>query len=276
MMNMIGLKKRLHTPTLALTLVLSNVAYLPALEAAVSGKPLIAAHRGTTTGAPENTLAAIRWASTYGTDFIETDLRMSADGELVLMHDDSVNRTTNGTGYVRDLSLEALRHLDAGAGERIPTLDEAMVLLSSHPQRLLLDVKTSEPALAARLVAVVAAHRFEHRVLVGVRSVDQLRQIRSLNPDLELLAMAPKPADVNEFLKVRPDGVRLWARWAESDPGLARAVRDGGAQVWIMAGDRRPAHLRDLLNLADGFITDLPQELRRYAESSGHGDLTSR
>jgi len=266
--------KRLYT--LGLTLALFNVAHPPALEAAVSDTPLIAAHRGTTTGAPENTLAAIRWASRYGADFIETDLRMTADGELVLMHDDSVDRTTNGRGYVRDLTLGDLRQLDAGAGERIPTLDEVMILLSGSPQRLLLDVKTGEPALATRLVAAVSAHGFEHRVLVGVRSVDQLREIRSLNPDLKLLAMAPKPTDVNDFLKYRPDGVRLWARWAQSDPGLARAVRDGGAQVWIMAGDRRPAHLRDLLSLADGFITDLPQELRRYAESDSHGDLTSR
>jgi glycerophosphoryl diester phosphodiesterase len=270
--------KRLHPSTLFLTLALVNVAYPPALEAAVSHTPLIAAHRGTTTGAPENTLAAIRWATRHdtGADFIETDLRMSADGALVLMHDDRVNRTTDGVGYVRDLTLGDLRHLDAGAGERIPTLEEAMVLLADGPQRLLLDVKTSEPALAARLVAAVSAHRFDHRVLVGVRSVDQLREIRSLNPDLKLLAMAPKPSDVSDFLKYRPDGVRLWARWAESDPGLARTVRDGGAQVWIMAGDRRPAHLRGLLALADGVITDLPQELRRYAESNNHGDLTSR
>lgn len=232
----------------------------------MSDRPLIAAHRGTTTDAPENTLAAIRWASDTGADLVEADLRMSADGELVLMHDDSVSRTTNGVGRVRELTLGELRSLDAGAGERVPTLDEVMILLSDRPQRLLLDVKAREPALATRLVGTVAAHRFENRVLVGVRSVDLLRELRSLSPDLKLLAMAPKPTDVSGFLEYRPDAVRLWARWAESDPGLARLARDRGAEVWIMSGDRRPVRLRELFTVADGFITDLPQELLRFAD----------
>ncbi|MGE0623840.1 MAG: glycerophosphodiester phosphodiesterase [Pseudomonadales bacterium] len=254
---------RLRTPILALTL--TYVAYLPAVDAAVPAAPLIAAHRGTTTGAPENTLAAIRWASDFGADLIEADLRMSADGALVLMHDDDVSRTTNGAGRVRDLSLGQLQGLDAGAGERVPTLTEAMVLLSNRPQRLLLDVKTGEPGLAPRLVEAVAAHGFERRVLVGVRSVDLLKSLRSLSPELELLAMAPKPTDIKDFLEHRPQGVRLWARWAQSDPDLARTVRSRGAQVWIMSGDRHPVQLRELFAVADGFITDLPLELRRFA-----------
>lgn len=80
--------------------------------------------------------------------------------------------------------------------------------------------------------------------------------------------MAAKPADVKDFLRYRPNGVRLWARWAQSDPGLARIVRDSGAEVWIMSGDRRPTQLRDLFGLADGFITDVPAAFRQFAEGT--------
>lgn len=258
--------KRLLPLLQVLLLTILYVAHLPVLEAEVATRPLIAAHRGTTTGAPENTLAAVRWASDFGADLIETDLRLTADGQLVLMHDDHVSRTTNGLGRVGELTLGELKRFDAGAGERVPTLDEVMTLLSDRPQRLLLDVKTGEPELASRLVEVVHTYGFGQRVLVGVRSIELMGELRRLNPDLKLLAMASKPADVAGFLERRPDAVRLWARWAEADPGLAQTVRQRGAEVWIMSGDRRPAYLRDLLALADGFITDLPVELRRFVD----------
>ncbi len=247
-------------------LVVLFLTWIPVVEAGVAPGPLIAAHRGTTTGAPENTLAAIRWASDFGADFVETDVRITADDRLVLMHDAEVNRTTNGRGRVRELTLGEIRRLDAGGGERVPTLDEAMILLSDRPQRLLLDVKADEPEMTSRLVEVVAAYGFEHRVMVGVRSIHQLEELRSLSPRVKVLAMADKPADVPEFMTYRPDGVRLWARWAQKDPALVRTVREGGAELWITSGELGPSRLRDLFPLTDGFITDNPVELRHFAE----------
>src|SRR5271156_1995633 len=94
---------------------------------------LLIAHRGASGHAPENTLAAFRKAIAQGVAFIETDLQLTRDTHLVAIHDDTVNRTTNGQGAVHDLSLEEIRKLDAGswfgsefAGERIPTLEEIL------------------------------------------------------------------------------------------------------------------------------------------------------
>ena len=94
---------------------------------------LMIAHRGASGHAPENTLAAFRKAVALGVSFIETDLQLTHDARLVAIHDDTVNRTTNGQGAVHDLTLEEIRKLDAGSwfgseftGERVPTLEEIL------------------------------------------------------------------------------------------------------------------------------------------------------
>ncbi len=83
-------------------------------------------HRGASAHSPENTLLAFRRALEFGADGIELDIQRTADGELVIIHDDGVERTTNGTGIVGEMPYTALAALDAGAGERIPTLTETL------------------------------------------------------------------------------------------------------------------------------------------------------
>lgn len=103
----------------------------------------VAAHRGWKVKYPENTLKAFQMALTLDVDQLETDVRVTKDGELVLMHDATVDRTTNGTGEVNDLTLEELRQLDAGNGEKIPTLIEFMELVKEHPT-ITLDIELKE------------------------------------------------------------------------------------------------------------------------------------
>ena len=110
----------------------------------------VAAHRGFSEKYPENTMAAFRAAIEAGADEIETDVRMTADGELVLIHDDNVSRTTDGTGKVCEMTLAELKKLDAGvkkgkefAGARIPTLRELLELCKEHPA-LTLDIELKE------------------------------------------------------------------------------------------------------------------------------------
>jgi len=101
--------------------------------------PLLIAHRGGAAEAPENTLAAFRRALSLGVRWFELDVQMSRDRELVVIHDNTMDRTTNGTGEVGSLLFEGLRKLDAGSwfdpqyrGEPIPTLREALELFASH------------------------------------------------------------------------------------------------------------------------------------------------
>lgn len=103
----------------------------------------VAAHRGWCAKYPENTMAAFRAALELGVDQIETDVRVTKDGELVLIHDATVDRTTNSTGIVFDYTFEEIRQLDAGQGEKIPTLIELMELVKDHPT-VTLDIELKE------------------------------------------------------------------------------------------------------------------------------------
>src|SRR4051794_15279621 len=114
-------------------------------------RPYMLAHRGASAYAPENTFAAFDRAVALRTDGIETDVRASKDGALVLVHDERVDRTTDGEGRVHDLTLAELQLLDAGvpfnprfAGERIPTVD---ALLDRHGGRLALCLEVKQPGV---------------------------------------------------------------------------------------------------------------------------------
>jgi len=128
--------------------------------------PRILAHRGAGVLAPENTLVALRLGATFGFAGVEVDVRLAADDTAVLMHDAEVDRTTDGTGEVRDLDADTLRKLDAGvwfgnefAGEQVPTLDAASALCRGQGQWMNLEIKaeTGDESDAGRLIAAQAA-----------------------------------------------------------------------------------------------------------------------
>ncbi len=125
-------------------------------------RPLVIAHRGAARLAPENTLTAFRLAADLGADAVELDARLTADGEVVVLHDKLLDRTTNGSGLVSRRTRQELQTLDAGAksgpgfaGERIPTLDQVFEAVGS---RVLINVELKNYDSAFdRLVATVAA-----------------------------------------------------------------------------------------------------------------------
>jgi len=110
--------------------------------------PWVIAHRGACSVAPENTMAAFRRATEMGVDCIETDLHLSRDGRLIIVHDSTLNRTTSGDGLVKNFTFKELRELDAGkwfseefAGERLPSVEELLDLAGQHDLSLYLEVK---------------------------------------------------------------------------------------------------------------------------------------
>ena len=130
---------------------------------------LLIGHRGASGLAPENTLASFGRAVALGVDGVELDVRM-ADGEIVVIHDERVDRTTNGSGLVAEMSFEALRSLDAGDGERIPTLAE---VLAAVPRNVAINVElkgddTAEPVaeLLAGCGRPLLVSSFDHAALV--------------------------------------------------------------------------------------------------------------
>src|SRR6188474_1210870 len=116
-----------------------------------NNKPILIAHRGGSLEAPENTMAAFRHAIEVGMRLVELDVQLSSDGEMVVIHDETLDRTTDGTGAVHDYTLEELRQFDAGTkfgpqfvGERIPTLREVLELCLDKGAGVVIELKAPD------------------------------------------------------------------------------------------------------------------------------------
>jgi glycerophosphoryl diester phosphodiesterase len=154
------------------------------------------AHRGSSARAPENTMAAFRAAEEDRAQGIELDLHLSLDGEPVVIHDDEVQRTTDGHGPVARLPIRQLRRLDAGrwfapafAGERIPTLREVLDWAGDR-LRLNLEIKSAEAAKAVQLALADYPHC---RVLISSFNHGVLEQLHAANPALPLAFLLDSP-----------------------------------------------------------------------------------
>lgn len=151
-------------------------------------RPLAIGHRGASAHAPENTLVAFKLAMEQGADGIELDVKRCATGEVVVMHDATVDRTTNGKGKVHELSLAQLRALDAG-GEPVPTLDEVFELTATPPRPFLVNVEvtnydTPKDGLEQLVVEVVKRHNCARRVLFSSFNLLSVRTLARLAPDI--------------------------------------------------------------------------------------------
>jgi glycerophosphoryl diester phosphodiesterase len=156
-------------------------------------QPLIIGHRGASAHAPENTLAAFRLALAQGADGIEFDVKRSLTGEVVIMHDVSVDRTTNGSGNVHQLSPHQLRQLDAGNGERVPTLDELFEELgrcdAARGRPFLFNVEvtnyaTRHDGLEQAVVEAVRRHNIGERVMFSSFNPFSVRKLAQLAPEV--------------------------------------------------------------------------------------------
>ncbi|WP_265520285.1 glycerophosphodiester phosphodiesterase [Oerskovia flava] len=248
------------------------------LRPAGATEPVVIAHRGNSSVAPQNTLAAFESAWRAGADAIELDVRLSRDGRVVVIHDSTVDDTTDGSGAVEQLDLATLRALDAGSwfsrafvGQRVPTLDEVLALLVERPGTdVLLEVKGAwTPTEARRVTDAVDAAGLAERVVVQSfwpQTVEALRDAAEHLPRGLLLALPPDGPD--ELLRVckeldvvtcNPAGTLLAA-----DPGLLDRLRSMGLQVMVWTANE-PAEWELLCEAdVDAIITDRPDRLRGW------------
>lgn len=155
--------------------------------------PLVLAHRGASAYAPENTVAAFRLAAEMGADGIELDSKLARNGTIVVMHDATVDRTTDGHGRVSDLTLSELKQLDAGAkfdsrfaGERIPTLDEVLDMIGD---RFIVNVEltnysTRGDGLEDRVVDLIMRRGLLERTMVSSFNPLSLRRVKHIAPQV--------------------------------------------------------------------------------------------
>jgi glycerophosphoryl diester phosphodiesterase len=239
------------------------------------------AHRGASSAAPPNTLAAFQKAIELGADGVEFDVHLSADGVPVLIHDFTVDATTNGSGQVADLTLTQLKQLDAGAtfdpsfaGERIPTLEEVLEPLGS---RLLLNVelKTTtlrDDGLEQAVIGQVERHGVSDAVLLSSFNPFSLRRAKRIAPHIPVGLLyapgLPLPLRRAWLAFLAPHEARHPEHTMVDASYMAWARRRGyRVNTWTVDG---PDEMRRLIGLGvDGIITNVPDVLHSTIASEG-------
>lgn len=257
-------------------------------------RPLVIAHRGASLAAPENTLPAFERAIVAGAEMIETDARLTADGQVILIHDNDLGRVTGSTGRVDAMSAAEVRALDAGyvfrsrrqngdlwrnEAARIPLLDELLDLLDAHRHRCLnLELKSDGDDrrtcdLASAAIAVLRRRRMLRRTLISSFDPAALRAARAVAPQVATAALPVAGEDAVALLDraasarhaaIHPNDALLGDGGRATDI-VADAHRRGlRVHVWTVDDEQR---MRTLLVAGiDGIITNDPGRLRRVVD----------
>lgn len=230
------------------------------------GKPRVIAHRGASAYRPENTLPAYELAVEQAADMIEVDLHRTRDGAVVIAHDAELERI-GGRGEIGDATLAEVRALDAGGGERVPTLDELLDRFGARiPFNLELKQASAGPyaGLPAATVAAVRARGLEGRTLYSSFYDPVLHELRGVDPEarIALLLSCRSPA-------AWPERARALGAEAVNpelplvDRAFVERAHGEGLAVYVFTVDPLP-EMERLLGLGvDGLFTNVPDRMRR-------------
>lgn len=191
----------------------------------------ICAHRGGAAPHPENTLAAFRHAVDLGAHQIEFDVRRTRDGEIVVIHDAAVDRTCDGRGKVASLTLTELRELDAGNGERIPTLEEALLALPGDVW-INLQIKRKEP-IAADVAKRIVEHDRVGQVFVACGD-SAARTVKSVHPGIRvcnLVRQSSRERYVDHAIDTGSDFIQFHHLRGAPEPALVERARRAGLKL---------------------------------------------
>lgn len=238
------------------------------------------AHRGFSGQYPENTLIAFRKAAEIGADMVEMDVTLSKDGEVVVLHDDTLDRTTDGRGWVGEYTLAQLKRLDAGrwfapsfAGERIPTLDEALALLKTTPATVCIELKrlvghddADVPHFIEKVLALV--HRWElgSRMILMGKQAHYLAIAAQFDPQV-VTAYNPGYARLRGTGHTARLALACGAQMVTPDyrwvtRGLINSLHARGLSVLVWTINRPWTMRRAIAQGADGIITNHPNRLK--------------
>jgi glycerophosphoryl diester phosphodiesterase len=254
---------------LSVSLVVSAAQPSSERAKAAAGVKEAIGHMGSCGDRPGNTLAGIRRAIEAKAHVAEVDVRTTKDGVLVCLHDPEVDRTTDGTGKVADLTLAAIKKLDAGAkfdakfkGERVPTLREVLELAKGKIG-VMIDLKEDDEAYARTIAADVRGFGEPRRLVLGIRSVDHANRFRKLLPEARQIGLVPTVDDIEPFAKAGVKVIRLWPKWL-ADESLVPRVRKLDLELHLGTGKGTKSEVLPLLaHRPESLASDDPAQLRR-------------
>ena len=189
---------------------------------------ILTGHRGAAKLEPENTLLSIQKAIDLGVDQIEIDVHLTRDQHLVVIHDVTVDRTTDGDGAIADFTLAEVKQLDAGKGERIPTLQEVIDLVRG---KVILQIELKGPGTAEPVIETVKQNSLENGVLLTSFVHDRLREARQLNPNLRLGALwaTPPPDACEQAIDMGAEAIHI--QHLNIDADLVQKAHAHGLQI---------------------------------------------
>ena len=243
--------------------------------------PHVVAHRGASGHAPEATLAAYRLAIRMGVDFIELDVQMTRDGEIIVIHDSRVDRTTNGSGLVRELTLAEIRALDAGtwfnnqypdkarpefAGQQVPTVQEIIDLAGRAKVGLYVEIKNPQqypPEFEQEVVTAIQRNHFQQRVMLLSFDTFSLAKVKALDPSIPtaLLSSGDQPDPVATAQSVHAGELALCHEILTHE--IAIRARQKGLTLAAWTVDEKYGYQRLIGLEVDRIITNYPDRLLR-------------
>jgi glycerophosphoryl diester phosphodiesterase len=248
------------------------------LRRSVTGRVLIVAHRGLSVEEPENTMRSFRRAAEVGCDLIELDVHLSRDGVPVVIHDETLERTTNGIGRVADHTWAQLRSLDAGRGEHIPALEDVVAWAANDSVGLSVEIKHPTPAfgfpryegLAEGVVALLRPAQLARYI---VHSFDHptVREVRALWPEATTGALYGSGTLIDPLglgRSAAASGIHPW--WSAVSPDLCVEAHaaDMHVHAWGMTWPPDRAQIEALVRAGvDSMDANDPRPLRAILES---------
>ncbi|MGH1296492.1 glycerophosphodiester phosphodiesterase [Bacillus pretiosus] len=239
------------------------------------------AHRGASAYAPEHTIAAYKLGQQLKGDYIEIDLQMTKDGHLVAMHDETINRTTNGTGLVKEHTLEEIKQLNAGSffnekhptlakkefeNAKVPTLEE-IIETFGHNANYYIETKSPDeyPGMEERLLEIIKKYEISDKVIIQSFSEESLQKIHSLDVNIPLVQLLPckKAAQLTELeiKKYKTYCIGLGMNYKYIDSAYVKKIKKHGLEVHPFTVDNETDMKKLLLWGVDGMFTNYPDRL---------------
>ncbi|MFC4410768.1 glycerophosphodiester phosphodiesterase [Chungangia koreensis] len=234
----------------------------------------IYAHRGSSGTAPENTIAAFREAASLPIHGVEFDVHMTKDGELVVIHDERIDRTTTGSGFVKDMTLGELRQFDAGSwfsadfvGQLIPTLEEVLEVFKPRHHHINIELKSDVfpyEGMGDKVVALVERMGLTDRVVISSFDHVSIRSIKRTVPQIETGALFVEVlVDAFEYGQRIPANALHMALPASLRPASAEAMAKGAVVRVFTVNEEQYVDLL-LKTKVEAIFTDYPERMYNY------------
>jgi len=257
-----------------LVIVVLIVAYYAAyfiFRGPVPEGRVVVAHRGGGALAPENTMTAFENAIAVGADYIEFDVHRTKDGELVIMHDDTVDRTTNGTGMIKDMTAEEFSRLQMADGKEPPTFDAVLVLAKNNDMGMLAEIKSPHlyPGMEMTVLKKLEDADYVNKTVALSFGLDALENMKEADPDIRVCPLYMYAWQAGD---PKPENAEIICPMGETTvlyPWAIKKAHDQGRQVWVWPWKvlDNPIGHRILLAMGvDGIIADDPVEARSLVQ----------